>query len=43
MDGLPEDWRKLMEGNYKHEHMIKTYDLKTYVVTVDGDRIEISL
>jgi nitrite reductase/ring-hydroxylating ferredoxin subunit len=43
MDGLPDAWKKLMERNYKYAYKIKTYDLKTYGVTVDRDRIKISL
>jgi nitrite reductase/ring-hydroxylating ferredoxin subunit len=42
-DGLPDVWKKNVEYVYDILSYIKTYDQKTYDVTLDGDRIKIHL
>ncbi|AIC16812.1 Rieske (2Fe-2S) protein [Nitrososphaera viennensis] len=42
-DGLPDAWKKNVEYAYNILSYIKTYDQKTYGVTVEGDRIKVSI
>jgi nitrite reductase/ring-hydroxylating ferredoxin subunit len=42
-ESLPDVWKKNVEYAYNILSYIKTYDQKTYGVTIDGDRIKISL
>jgi nitrite reductase/ring-hydroxylating ferredoxin subunit len=43
MEGLPDAWKKNIEKIYSLVSNIRTRDQKTYDVTMDGDRIKISL
>jgi nitrite reductase/ring-hydroxylating ferredoxin subunit len=42
-EGLPDVWKKNVEYAYNILSYIKTYDQKTYNVTIDGDTVKISL
>jgi nitrite reductase/ring-hydroxylating ferredoxin subunit len=41
MEPLPPKWQKYMENVGKEMSYIKTYDLNTYEVTIEGDIIKI--
>jgi nitrite reductase/ring-hydroxylating ferredoxin subunit len=43
MDPLPPKWQKYMENVGKEMSFIKTYNQKTYEVTIEGDTINIKM